>query len=67
MVPATANRAVASNSAGVGRITSRTPTKPRQTASQRDGLTVVPSSKAAPAITTSGVAWRIAEVVANGA
>ncbi len=44
-----------------------TPTKPRLTASQRDAGTRVPRTSDAPAITTSGVAWRMAEVVASGA
>ena len=66
-MPATANNEVASKPLIPGRRIIKTPTNPRQIASQRRQPTVSPKKTTAPAVTTSGVACSIAEAKDNGA
>ena len=49
-----------------GRTMMRTPTKPAAIASQRRQPTGSPNNIAAPSVTASGSAWKIAAVLASG-
>ena len=49
-----------------GRTMTRTPTKPTAIAAQRRQPTGSPRNSAAPSVTVSGSAWKIAEALAMG-